>query len=390
MDLGVGSFVFTQGLVSALPLIKDPRHLLLPLAPKVKTIVRKMVPVILLGLVRVVLVKGTDYPEHETEYGVHWNFFLTLAILPILQVLLHPFMAYCSITTIGMAVIFLHQVALTKYGVEDYVFTAPRLSLISANKEGLVSLTGAFQSHPIHPILSTTHTFLSLPPSPPTFPTLGYLSIHLFGLTTGVLILPPSPSYFRRIRRQLGKLRTEDDDIKKLTAPRQTDKTAAELGSYAFTWWFYFGLVRWLGVDGGRGVSRRLVNVSYVFWVCAYNTSFIFGYMLLDMVFFPTPLPAKPRYRGRGKNEDVEKDEGKAEVVDYTDNSDEVPPAIFRAINKNGLALFLLANIATGLINLTIPTLDTSDFWAMVVLSGYGFGVCFVAWVGRDRRVLSL
>ncbi|KAK1231736.1 Glucosaminyl phosphatidylinositol (GlcN-PI) nositol acylation protein [Marasmius sp. AFHP31] len=62
MDLGVGSFVFTQGLVSALPLIKDPRHLLLPLAPKVKTIVRKMVPVILLGLVRVVLVKGADYP----------------------------------------------------------------------------------------------------------------------------------------------------------------------------------------------------------------------------------------------------------------------------------------------------------------------------------------
>ncbi|KAJ8083308.1 Glucosaminyl phosphatidylinositol (GlcN-PI) nositol acylation protein [Marasmius tenuissimus] len=354
MDLGVGSFVFTQGLVSALPLIKDPGHLLLPLAPKVKNIVRKMIPVILLGLVRVVLVKGTDYPEHETEYGVHWNFFLTLAVLPILQVLLHPFMAYCSITTLGMAVMFLHQIALSKYGLEDYVFTAPRISLISANKEGLVSLTG-------------------------------YLAVHLFGLTTGVLILPPTPSYFRRIRRQLGKLRTEDDDIKKLTAPRQTDKTLAELGSYASVWWMYFGLVRVLGLDGGKGPSRRLVNVSYVFWVCAYNTSFILGYMLLDMVFFPTPLPRKPKYKDKDK---VDAKDG----VDYTDSSslDEVPPAIFAAINKNGLALFLLSNVATGLVNLTVRTLDTSDFWAMVILSGYGLGICLVAWVFRNKRLLNL
>jgi phosphatidylinositol glycan class W len=31
-----------------------------------------------------------------------------------------------------------------------------------------------------------------------------------------------------------------------------------------------------------------------------------------------------------------------------------------------------------------------SDFWAMVLLSGYGFGVCAVAWALRDRRLFEI
>ncbi|KAJ7226804.1 hypothetical protein GGX14DRAFT_555388 [Mycena pura] len=91
MDLGVGSFVFSNGVVSAIPLIKNPRYLQAPLFPKLRTVVRKTLPIIALGVIRVLLVKGTDYPEeHETEYGTHWNFFITLALLPVFQVLLHP------------------------------------------------------------------------------------------------------------------------------------------------------------------------------------------------------------------------------------------------------------------------------------------------------------
>ncbi|KAL0564054.1 Glucosaminyl phosphatidylinositol (GlcN-PI) nositol acylation protein [Marasmius crinis-equi] len=351
MDIGVGSFVFTQGLVSAIPLIKNPSHLKSPLIPKVVTIVRKMVPIILLGLVRVVLVKGTDYPEHETEYGAHWNFFITLAILPILQVILHPFMAYLSVTLIGITVAILHQIALSKLGLENYVFTAPRVSVISANKEGIVSLSG-------------------------------YLAIHLLGLTTGTLILPPSPSYFRRVQRQLRKPKSEDsDEFKKLNSPRQDDKTATELCAYTVFWWISFGLTRWLGLDGGHGASRRLVNISYVFWICAYNTSFVLGYMLLDMLFFPTPRPSKPKYKDKTSGVDE---------YNYTENMGETPPALFNAVNKNGLALFLLANLATGIVNLTVRTWDTSDFWAIFILSGYGFAVCAVAWAFRNRKLWIL
>lgn len=126
MDLGVGSFVFSQGIVSATQLVKDPTYLTSPIAPKLLRVTRKSFPIILLGLIRVLLVKGTDYPvnhlisfflgtccilfqEHETEYGRHWNFFITLALLPIIQVLLHPLLLQFPIALVGIVI------ALCKY-----------------------------------------------------------------------------------------------------------------------------------------------------------------------------------------------------------------------------------------------------------------------------------
>ncbi len=62
MDLGVGSFVFSQGVVSAIPILKDMSYLTSPVVPKLIYVTRKSLPIIVLGLVRVLLVKATDYP----------------------------------------------------------------------------------------------------------------------------------------------------------------------------------------------------------------------------------------------------------------------------------------------------------------------------------------
>jgi phosphatidylinositol glycan class W len=62
MDIGVGSFVFSQGIVSSIPLLKDPAYLTAPLLPKLISVTKKTLPIILLGLMRVILVKGTEYP----------------------------------------------------------------------------------------------------------------------------------------------------------------------------------------------------------------------------------------------------------------------------------------------------------------------------------------
>ena len=51
-----------------------------------------------------------------------------------------------------------------------------------------------------------------------------------------------------------------------ITAPRQTEKTATELCSYAIIWWSFLGLLRFFEVDGTwgpeGGVSRRMVKIS--------------------------------------------------------------------------------------------------------------------------------
>ncbi|KZT26017.1 GWT1-domain-containing protein, partial [Neolentinus lepideus HHB14362 ss-1] len=357
MDLGVGSFVFAQGLVSAIPLLKDPSHLSQPMIPKIATVLRKIWPILALGLIRVILVKGTDYPEHVTEYGVHWNFFITLALLPVFQVLLHPFIASMPISLLAVLCALTHQLMLSWTGLQNFVLSAPRTNIVSANKEGIVSL-------------------------------FGYLSIHLLGLSAGTIILPPSPNYFRRQQQAHATRRRKDSNAdayqpnkpRKSVIHREDDRTATELISYAVVWWSLMLITSWAKVGGG--VSRRLVNLPYILWVAAYNTTFILGYLLLELFFFPSPF-SKSIYSPTSKL--------KVQVDTIADAQAQLEPRrgppLLEAVNRNSLVLFLLANVLTGLINLTVPTMYTSDAMAMVILSAYALSVTAVAWAARGRRI---
>jgi phosphatidylinositol glycan class W len=60
MDLGVGSFVFSLGLISALPLLRSTERT--PFFTAVWSSAKKSAGVIALGFVRVLMVKGVDYP----------------------------------------------------------------------------------------------------------------------------------------------------------------------------------------------------------------------------------------------------------------------------------------------------------------------------------------
>ncbi|RDX41287.1 hypothetical protein OH76DRAFT_1561669 [Lentinus brumalis] len=385
MDIGVGSFVFSQGIVSAIPLVKNPTHLTAPLLPKLSLTLRKCSPVLLLGLLRTMSVKGTEYPEHVTEYGLHWNFFVTLGLIPILQVLLHPVMVYIPISLLGVVVAISHQLALSMGNLAQYILDAPRDGVIAANKEGIISLTG-------------------------------YLAIHLLGLSTGTLLLAPSPSYFRRRQQQLAQRNgaasirqrpsTSDSDTDdevpavlsdgasthsaqspRLEVRRENDKTATELCSYAVLWWVFLGALKLFAVGGD--VSRRMANLQYVVWIAAYNSTFLLGYLVLDLAFFPSPLSTSV-YSPMSKLK-VHLDPDVLKATRHTagrewEAAGSAPP-LLEAVNKNGLVLFLLANVATGLINLSMQTMYMSDWAALLVLTAYSFGLSAVGWACRHRKV---
>ena len=40
-------------------------------------------PLLVIGFIRLLSVKSTGYQEHVSEYGVHWNFFFTLATVKV-------------------------------------------------------------------------------------------------------------------------------------------------------------------------------------------------------------------------------------------------------------------------------------------------------------------
>jgi phosphatidylinositol glycan class W len=62
MDMGVGSFVFAQGLTSASPLLRSPSFIRASLVPKLVRSVKKVVPMFALAVARIIAVKGTAYP----------------------------------------------------------------------------------------------------------------------------------------------------------------------------------------------------------------------------------------------------------------------------------------------------------------------------------------
>jgi phosphatidylinositol glycan class W len=104
---------------------------------------RHALPLLVLGIIRTLSVKGLDYAEHVSDYSVHWSFFFTLGLLP-------PFVAvFQSVSKIvpsyaALAILLgvLCQVGLKSISLEKYILFAPRTDFISMKREGLCSFVG--------------------------------------------------------------------------------------------------------------------------------------------------------------------------------------------------------------------------------------------------------
>jgi phosphatidylinositol glycan class W len=147
MDLGVSSFMFSSALVSRLARSPPPSTPSTPPAQAASSttsntasFIRTVLPLYALGLVRFATVTAADYQAHVSEYGVHWNFFLTMAVVTTLMRLL-PIRQHHALP-VAIALALLHQAALL-LGARDYILHAPRShGFFSANREGIIGSLG--------------------------------------------------------------------------------------------------------------------------------------------------------------------------------------------------------------------------------------------------------
>lgn len=133
MDTGVGLFIIISGLVHR-DLSKSNYVSVL------KGNLKFIIILITLGIARYVSLKKLEYQEHITEYGVHWNFFFTLAICKLTStifLLISSNALFLSILTICS-----HELFLT-IGLQDWVFgNTDRNNFLNANREGISSSLG--------------------------------------------------------------------------------------------------------------------------------------------------------------------------------------------------------------------------------------------------------
>lgn len=324
MDVGVGSFVFSAGVVAARPILKDQlARKSTPLGTRLYRSIQHSVPLIVLGFIRLWTVKGLDYAEHVTEYGVHWNFFFTLGFMPpFLALFQSAFQLLPSYAALAILLGSTYQIILETTSLKAYILTAKRTDLLSQNREGI-------------------------------FGFFGYLAIFLAGQATGMYINP----------------RTLKAGV---TGTQQRKQLLLTLGAWSGIWIVLFALSTSYKYGLALPVSRRLVNLPYFLWIAAFNCTQITAFCLIETLFFPQS------YRN---NNTSAKDEEDA----YRQSTSRV----LEAFNRNGLVIFLAANLGTGLVNFTVPTLYVGNLQAMGILLLYTAMLTGLA-VGLDVYGISI
>ena len=148
MDLGVGAFVFKSGFLSKVSRewpMGTSRGETTRTHPLIHSI-RGSYPLFLFGAFRLVLVKFFNYQEHVSEYGHHWNFFLTLFFVRVFASLLFAYLPSYSPKAyflLGLLLVTGYQFGLSN-GLTTFLEAEERQTLFEMNKEGIVSLLGYF------------------------------------------------------------------------------------------------------------------------------------------------------------------------------------------------------------------------------------------------------
>ncbi|CAH0483088.1 unnamed protein product [Peronospora belbahrii] len=301
MDIGVGAFIVSSAIVSVparqaykaiTTRFRSEHKSAQSLMMKCYIFLRPITLVLVFGLARFLTVKGVNYQEHVSEYGVHWNFYFTLAGVYLVYNFLRAFGKWATSPVMALLIAFGYQVYLSQYGGEDYILNAPRDNLMSQNREGTLTLAG-------------------------------YTSLYMLSVYAGQNIF----SYI---------------NVNGPKAQRKIRWLTATLLAVSMMLW----LSTYVSVRLVARPSRRMLNLSYLLWVMAESVFLVAIYCVIQTVCM---LPRVP--------------------------------LLFQGINHNQLFIFLVANLITGGVNLSMHTINATPARASMVLLLYMLIICILATV---------
>lgn len=329
MDTGVGLFVFGNGLVA--PELRKSNDNCRLTWKRVEKTFKSCLPLVILGAVRFAATNELDYQQHISEYGVHWNFFLTLACTKLFGTILLGILPHFEyIKYLAMILLFGHELFL-QLGAADYVFdpdqNVKRDNLLNANREGVISI-------------------------------MGYVSLYLLSVYMGYRL--------RKIEYV-----SDTNEPPNFVNVRQVFWKALRLLLVAAILWKVTYIMKNM-----FGVSRRIANMGYVLWILSIGTTITPLFMLFEIFHYFCDFN-----RPRGDNDTNDKDKnggGDDDGDECQRDTRNYVPIILNSISYNGLVFFLLANLMTGAVNLSVQTLLLNTPQALAILWAYMLVLCII------------
>ncbi|KAJ4459505.1 putative GPI-anchored wall transfer protein [Paratrimastix pyriformis] len=308
MDVGNGGFVFISGLCfvrgprgpSARPTSTARRGLWARLAASAPA---KAALLAAMGIVRWAATTAVGYQEHASEYGLHWNFFVTLGAVTVLSCLLLGRLSHPAALGLALGALAGYQWYLTSGGLAEFILHAPRTgSLFAADREGILNLIGLSLPH-------IARLAQSVERCSNKATVAGYTALHVVGSWVGSLIrrVPAVP----RSRLRLGAA------LALQGAGMAAGVSAACLGHQA-------GLLPQAVVP-----SRRLGNLGYVALTGGVMTCCVGLSLLVEVALAVTQATLRHK-----KQDAVEK-------TTFSEQVNRRSPIIATA-SQHGLAVFLV------------------------------------------------
>jgi phosphatidylinositol glycan class W len=179
--------------------------------------------------------------------------------------------------------------------------------------------------------------------------SIGYLIIHLACEDIGKYCI-------WSCSRKNDKDHHHDHQYEKKNQGRSTQEKRLFLTTIIF--WF----LHWVSSSSTMfniPVSRRSTNATFIFWAIAHNMT------ILSLVWLSFFYCSKRSIHSLKNDND--------------DDESTITPPIFAAVNKHGLIVFILANLMTGAVNLSMNTLEATNSQAIAVIFCYLCAVGTVA-----------
>ncbi|NXE08967.1 PIGW protein, partial [Lophotis ruficrista] len=335
MDFGVGAFIFGNALVC--PEVRQKSGVT---QPKFSSLARQLFsvwPLVFLGVGRLLSVKSIEYQEHTSEYGVHWNFFFTLAFVRLAASLLLALFPKNKSWIIAVSLAVLYQLTLNATSLKMFLLHGSngrdtRAGFVDANREGLLSLAG-------------------------------YLAIYMASVQVGLWLLKCRNSVRGWIEAVCVLL-------------------------LAVLLLFLFLHVSQTYVDP---VSRRMANLSYCVWVLAQSLTLFICFVVTDLTLVFTKLLVRgssvPCCWNVVKPPNTSKKHG-TEAVPVGREGKLSHICLISAISKNQLLFFLLANVMTGAVNILIDTIHSKTALTLCILHLYMFFNCLIMYILHAKNIV--